>query len=70
MPRKKAGFTFVLVELPDELIAKVDAERGDVSRTAAIAAAVARAYGIEYTPPKRGFPPGGAKKAAKKRPKK
>jgi hypothetical protein len=67
MPRKKVGFTFVLVELPDGLIAKVDAERGEVSRTAAIAAAVARAYGVEYETPKRGFPPGTAKKATKKK---
>ena len=57
MPRKKKGYTFKLVEFPDELVAAVKAGKGRLSFGSAVCAAVAKTYGVPYAPLPLGRPP-------------
>ena len=56
MPDKRKGYTQFSVQVPNELVERINAKRGTLSINSAICAAIAKAYGGEFKPPQRGRP--------------
>ncbi len=54
MPKKRAGYTQISLLVPDDLIAVVDAKRGETPRNTHICAVLAADAGVPYTPPVMG----------------